>query len=83
MALCAERMGEPFKAPIVLMTSGENIVTVGKEKGIGGRNQEYCTAAALKIAGSKKIVFGAVDTDGTDGPGGLKIEGVPECLAFG
>ena len=81
MALCAERMGEPFKAPIVLMTSGENIVTVGKEKGIGGRNQEYCTAAALKIAGSKKIVFGAVDTDGTDGPGGLKIEGMPECLA--
>lgn len=81
MALCAERLGEPFKAPIVLMTSGENIVTVGKEKGIGGRNQEYCTAAALKIAGNKKIVFGAVDTDGTDGPGGLKIEGMPECLA--
>lgn len=81
MALCAERMGEPFAAPVVLMTSGENVVTVGMEKGIGGRNQEYCTAAALKIAGSEKIVFGAVDTDGTDGPGGLDIPGAPECLA--
>lgn len=81
MALCAERMQEPFKAPVVLMTSGEMIVTVGKESGIGGRNQEYCTAAALKIAGSEKIIFGAVDTDGTDGPGGLEMPGAPECLA--
>ena len=81
MALCAERMGEPFRAPIVLMTSGENVVTVGREKGVGGRNQEYCIAAALKIAGSEKIVIGAVDTDGTDGPGGLRIPGAPECLA--
>lgn len=81
MALCAERMQEPFKPPVVLMTSGENVVTVGKECGIGGRNQEYCTAAATKISGSKKIVFGAVDTDGTDGPGGLQIPGAPECLA--
>lgn len=81
LALCAQRMGEPFKAPVVLMTSGENVVTVGRNSGIGGRNQEYCTAAALKIAGNEKIVFGAVDTDGTDGPGGLEIPGAPECLA--
>lgn len=81
MALCAERMGEPFRAPIVWMTSGENVVTVGSESGVGGRNQEYCMAAALKIAGSERIVFGAVDTDGTDGPGGLQIEGAPGCLA--
>ena len=81
MALCAERMGEPFKAPIVLMSSGENLVTVGSECGIGGRNQEYCIASAINIAGSEKIVVGAVDTDGTDGPGGLKLEGAPECLA--
>lgn len=81
MALCCERLGEPFKGPIVLMSSGENLVTVGKEKGIGGRNQEYCLAAALKIAGSKKIVIGAVDTDGTDGPGGFEYPGAPECLA--
>lgn len=81
MALCAERMAEPFRAPIVLMSSGENVVTVGAESGVGGRNQEYCTAAALTIAGSQRIVFGAVDTDGTDGPGGFRYPGAPECLA--
>lgn len=81
MALCCERMGEPFKAPIVLMSSGENVVTVGNETGIGGRNQEYCIAAATRIAGSKNIVIGAVDTDGTDGPGGLKYKDAPPCLA--
>lgn len=81
LALCAQRMGEPFKAPIVLMSSGENVVTVGKESGIGGRNQEYCTAAAIKLAGNEKIVIGAVDTDGTDGPGGFVYEGAPECLS--
>lgn len=81
IALCSERSGEPFKAPVVLMSSGENVVTVGKESGIGGRNQEYCIAAATRIAGNKNIVFGAVDTDGTDGPGGFKYPGAPQCLA--
>jgi len=81
MALCTERMGEPFQPPIVLMTSGETVVTVGGETGIGGRNQEYCTAAALNLQSSKRVVFGAVDTDGTDGPGGLRIAGAPDCLA--
>ena len=81
MALCAKRMGEPFCAPIVLMSSGENVVTVGNETGVGGRNQEYCLAAAMRLDGDDSIVFGAVDTNGTDGPGGLNIEGAPECLA--
>ena len=81
MALCVERMGEPFQAPIVLMTSGETVVTVGRENGVGGRNQEYCTAAALNIAGSRHVVIGAVDTDGTDGPGGFSYPSAPECLA--
>lgn len=81
MALCCERMGEPFSVPIVLMSSGENVVTVGKENGVGGRNQEYCIGAALRIDGSEKVVVGAVDTDGTDGPGGFSFEGAPNCLA--
>lgn len=81
IALTAERMNEPIKTPVVLLSSGENVVTVGKETGIGGRNQEYCSAAALKISGSKRIVVGAVDTDGTDGPGGFSYPGAPECLA--
>ena len=81
IALNIERMAEPVKAPIVLMSSGENIVTVGKEKGVGGRNQEYCLQAAINISGSEKVVIGAVDTDGTDGPGGFLFEGAPTCLA--
>lgn len=81
IALCSERSGEPFKAPVALMSSGENVVTVGKESGIGGRNQEYCIAAATRISGNKNIVFGAVDTDGTDGPGGFKYLNAPNCLA--
>ena len=81
LALCCERLGEPFAGPIVLLSSGENLVTVGDETGVGGRNQEYCLAAALKIARSEKIVVGAVDTDGTDGPGGFVFGGAPSCLA--
>ncbi len=81
MALTALRMDEPFQAPIVLMSSGENVVTVGKERGIGGRNQEYCIGAAQILHGCDKIVIGAVDTDATDGPGGLHLDGAPECLA--
>ena len=38
-------------------------------------------AAAIQIAGSNRIVFGAVDTDGTDGPGGFCYPGAPNCLA--
>lgn len=81
IALCSERMKEPFCAPIILMSSGETVVTVGKESGVGGRNQEYCIAAALNIENSSRIVIGAVDTDGTDGPGGFRYEGAPECLS--
>lgn len=65
-----ETVGVPFAPPCALFSSGELLVTVGKETGIGGRNQEYALAAALVIAGSKNIVMGAVDSDGTDGPGG-------------
>lgn len=81
LALSSSRLREPFKLPIVLMSSGENVVTVGTESGVGGRNQEYCLAGAINIKGNDKIVIGAVDTDGTDGPGGFKKEGAPNCLS--
>ncbi|HSR11583.1 MAG TPA: DUF4147 domain-containing protein [Thermodesulfobacteriota bacterium] len=64
-----ERRGMPFEPPCALFSSGELVVTVGGEKGVGGRNQEFALAAALKIAGSENIVIASVDTDGTDGPG--------------
>ncbi len=81
-----ERTGLPFEPPVALFSSGEMVVTVGKETGIGGRNQEFCLSAAGPIAGSKNIVIGSVDTDGTDGPGtqyGGGVPGMPDCLAGG
>jgi glycerate 2-kinase len=71
---CPPQAGSPFEPPLALITAGEMLVTVGQETGIGGRNQEYALAAALKIAGSEQIVIGAVDTDGTDGPGAQYVE---------
>ena len=87
-AICKtmERSGHPFEPPCALFTSGETVVTVGKETGIGGRNQEFVLSAAQGIDGSKNIVIGSVDTDGTDGPGIQFVEGlegIPTCLAGG
>jgi len=87
-AICKtiERAGYPFNPPVALFSSGEMLVTVGKETGIGGRNQEFCLSGATSIAGSKNIVFGSVDTDGTDGPGiqyAKGLDDMPECLAGG
>ena len=70
IAKTVEKDGTPFTPPCALLSSGELLVTVGEEHGIGGRNQEFALAAARRIRGSQRIVVGAVDTDGTDGPGG-------------
>jgi glycerate 2-kinase len=80
-----EGRGMPLEPPCALLSSGELVVTVGKEKGIGGRNQEFALSAALKIAGSKNIVIASVDTDGTDGPGFQFSRGGKDipCLAGG
>ncbi|MFQ5997255.1 MAG: MOFRL family protein, partial [Dehalococcoidales bacterium] len=87
-AICRtiERSGKPCKPPCALFTSGEIVVTVGNERGIGGRNQEFALSAAPGIAGSKNIVIASVDTDGTDGPGTqffIGPDGMPHCLAGG
>lgn len=84
-AICKtiERAGYPFEPPVALFSSGEMLVAVGKETGIGGRNQEFCLSGATSIAGSKNIVLGSCDTDGTDGPGMQYTkgpEGMPDCL---
>ncbi len=70
-----ESAGEPFTPPCALINGGEMVVTVGKENGIGGRNQEFALSAATHIAGSPHIVIGSVDSDGTDGPGTQLVEG--------
>ena len=69
IALNIEEFGEPFEPPCVLLGGHELLVTVGKESGMGGRNQEWALAAARRIASSSQIVMGSVDSDGNDGPG--------------
>jgi len=85
IASTVEREGKPFGPPCALFSSGELLVTVGNEDGVGGRNQEYALSAAFRIAGSRNIVMGGVDTDGTDGPGGCFADDAGEirCLAGG
>jgi glycerate-2-kinase len=81
-----EHSGKPFEPPCALFSSGEMVVTVGNENGVGGRNQEFSLSAAKYISGSENIAIGSVDTDGTDGPGtqfSHAIEGMPDCLAGG
>lgn len=70
MALLIAAEEQPFVAPCALFLGGEKVVTVGKNGGIGGRNQEFCLAVAGIIDGNGQIAAGSVDTDGTDGPGG-------------
>ena len=86
IARTIERIGQPCKAPCALFSSGEMTVAVGKEEGIGGRNQEFALSAALYIPGNKNLVIASVDTDGTDGPGTQFNSGssdIPQCLAGG
>ena len=66
---------QPFDPPVALIGGTEMVVTVGKEAGMGGRNQECALSAAMLIAGSERIAFGSVDTDGTDGPGKQFVQG--------
>lgn len=70
---------EPFEKPCAIISTGEFKVTVDKAIGIGGRNQEFVLSAAPIIRGYDIAAF-AVDTDGTDGPGGSFSE---EASALG
>lgn len=61
------RSGQPSKRPSCLISGGETTVTV-RGKGLGGRNQEFCLAAAIAIKGLDDVVILSGATDGTDGP---------------
>ncbi len=74
---------EPLQAPVALLSTGEFLVSTKNGGGIGGRNQEMVLSAARILSGCDSIVIASVDTDGTDGPGGLKLEGAPKCLGGG
>ena len=86
VARTIEHIGQPLISPCALFSSGEMTVAIGKETGIGGRNQEFALSAAQDIAGSKNIVMASVDTDATDGPGiqfSDQLKDIPSCLAGG
>jgi glycerate-2-kinase len=62
-----ETSGNPLAPPIGIVAGGETTVTVAGN-GIGGRNQEICLGAALKMGGLDRTVVASVSTDGVDGP---------------
>ena len=61
------RSGHPVGPPACLISGGETTVVV-KGKGKGGRNQEFCLAAALELEGLTGVFILSGGTDGTDGP---------------
>jgi glycerate 2-kinase len=63
-----EQHDRPLPAPAVFMLGGELVVTTGSNAGEGGRNSEFVVSAACRIAGSRRIVIGSADSDGSDGP---------------
>jgi hydroxypyruvate reductase len=58
----------PVPPPACVISGGETTVTL-RGTGRGGRNQEFCLAAALEIAGlPERLVILSGGTDGNDGP---------------
>jgi glycerate-2-kinase len=53
-----------------LLSGGETTVTLPREHGLGGRNQEFVLAAALHLGeqGMRHVVILSGGTDGEDGP---------------
>ncbi len=58
----------------VILSGGELTVTVQKNGGRGGPNQEYALALAIRLEGTRGITVLAADTDGTDGGGGAATD---------
>lgn len=61
------RTGAPVARPACVLSGGETTVVV-RGDGLGGRNQEFATVAAIAIAGLPNVVILSGGTDGTDGP---------------
>ena len=60
----------PLAPPCCLLAGGETTVTLAKDHGQGGRNQEFVLAAAAKLGeeGLADTVILSGGTDGEDGP---------------
>ena len=62
------KTGRPIPPPACIISGGETTVTI-RGKGFGGRNQEFCLAAALDLVGlPPRVVILSGGTDGNDGP---------------
>jgi len=62
------KTGKPIAPPACIISGGETTVTI-RGDGLGGRNQEFCLAAALDIAElAPRVVILSGGTDGNDGP---------------
>ena len=62
------KTGRPVNPPACIISGGETTVTI-RGKGLGGRNQEFCLAAALDLAKlPPRVVILSGGTDGNDGP---------------
>jgi hydroxypyruvate reductase len=59
--------GEPWPAPVALISGGECTVTVRNEAGRGGRCAEFLLSLAIELAGMPDVWAVAADTDGIDG----------------
>jgi hydroxypyruvate reductase/glycerate 2-kinase len=62
--------GQPLLPPVCLLSGGETTVTLADSHGLGGRNQEFVLAAAIKLgrAGLAQVAVLSGGTDGEDGP---------------
>jgi hydroxypyruvate reductase/glycerate 2-kinase len=62
--------GRPGRPPLCLLSGGETTVTLGKDHGLGGRNQEFVLAAIEKLGrkGMANVIVLSGGTDGEDGP---------------
>ena len=62
------KTGKPIAPPACIISGGETTVTI-RGDGLGGRNQEFCLAAALDIVElPPRVVILSGGTDGNDGP---------------
>ncbi|MDY6972877.1 MAG: DUF4147 domain-containing protein [Thermodesulfobacteriota bacterium] len=62
------KTGRPVPPPACIISGGETTVTI-RGNGLGGRNQEFCLAAALDLSGlPPRVVVLSGGTDGNDGP---------------
>ncbi len=62
--------GVPAGAPVCLLSGGETTVTLGRDHGKGGRNQEFVLALLSRLGEKEmhEVVILSGGTDGEDGP---------------